>query len=92
MSEFKRIALQRFVNRPEKSEPPIFVGRGTIINKVFTIAQEVGDDRVGIPGNTTVIQGAPGAGKSSVLHHLTHTNDKDDEPKTLVLSSVELEN
>ena len=27
-------------------------------------------NRAGIPGNTTVIQGAPGAGKSSILSHI----------------------
>ena len=54
----------------EKSYPPVFVGRETIINKILAIAETTRIEATGIPGNTTVIQGAPGSGKSSVLSEL----------------------
>ncbi len=70
MSEFKRAELQRFVWMREKSYPPVFVGRQVLLDEILTIARMTGAEGVGIPGNTTVIQGAPGSGKSSVLSEL----------------------
>ncbi|MCY4153411.1 MAG: hypothetical protein OXE94_14415 [Aestuariivita sp.] len=67
MSGFRREPLHDFVHMREKSLPPVFVGRRDIINECLTIAQKTGQHKNGIPGNTTVIQGAPGAGKTSVL-------------------------
>ena len=71
----------------------MFVGRQSILNDVLTIAVQTSQERAGIPGNTTVIQGAPGAGKSSVLSELTrfNTDPSEEGPKTLHISSVELE-
>ncbi|MCY4289864.1 MAG: 50S ribosome-binding GTPase [Aestuariivita sp.] len=93
MANFKRSELQRFVNKREKSPPPVFVGRKSVLNDVLTISAETKQERVGIPGNTTVITGAPGAGKSSVLSELTrfNTDPSEEGPKTLHISSVELE-
>ncbi len=67
MSKFRRVPLDDFVHMREKSLPPVFVGRRDIISQCLTIAQKTGQVKGGIPGNTTVIQGAPGAGKTSVL-------------------------
>ncbi|MCY4304505.1 MAG: hypothetical protein OXC62_06975 [Aestuariivita sp.] len=72
MSEFKRTALHDFVHMRGKSPPPIFVGRNDVITDILTIAKKTKTNRVGIPGNTTVIQGAPGAGKSAVLNVIEH--------------------
>ncbi|MCY4288113.1 MAG: 50S ribosome-binding GTPase [Aestuariivita sp.] len=93
MANFKRSELQRFVRLREKSPPPVFVGRQSILNDVLTIAVQTSQERAGIPGNTTVIQGAPGAGKSSVLSELTrfNTDPSEEGSKTLHISSVELE-
>jgi len=93
MAEFQREQLRHFVNMREKSHPPVFVGRRALLNDILTIAQTTGVEGVGIPGNTTVIQGAPGAGKSSVLGHLTRLNINRSEkgPKALSISSVELD-
>ena len=70
MAYFKRSELQRFVNMREKSPPPVFVGRKSVLSDVLTIAAQTRQERFGIPGCTTVIQGAPGAGKSSVLSEI----------------------
>ncbi len=91
MSGLRREHLQHFVNMQEKSYPPVFVGRETIINKILAIAETTRIEATGIPGNTTVIQGAPGSGKSSVLGHLARHNTDDRAPKTLHISSVELD-
>ncbi len=91
MVKFKRAALQRFVNLREKSAPPVFVGRNSLVKEILTVARTTGEERVGIPGNTMVVQGAPGAGKSSLLSYLTLQNTKDNAPKTLHISSIELE-
>ncbi|MCY4305137.1 MAG: hypothetical protein OXC62_10245 [Aestuariivita sp.] len=68
MTSFHRDELQHFVNRCEKSPTPVFVGRQSVLTDVLTIATETRQERVGIPGNTTVITVAPGAGKRSVLN------------------------
>ncbi|MCY3984259.1 MAG: hypothetical protein OXD29_03180 [Roseovarius sp.] len=67
MTSFQRDALQNFVDDGEKDHPPVFTGRQDILKHVLTKAARTSDRKSGIPGNTTVITGAPGAGKSSVL-------------------------
>lgn len=93
MADFQRARLQHFVDRGSKSYPPVFVGRKALLNEILTISRTTGVEGAGIPGNTTVIQGAPGAGKSSVLSYLTRFNTHRPEtgPKVLHISSVELE-
>ena len=93
MASFQRTALQRFVHLREKSPPPVFVGRQAVVNDILTIAAQTKEEKRGIPGNTTVITGAPGAGKSSVLGELTrfNTDSSEEGPKTLHISSVEME-
>ena len=91
MSRFKYNALQNFINDGEKDHPPVFVGRDDIFKNILTKARRTGERKTSIPGNTTVIQGAPGAGKSSILGYLTRLNVADNEPKALSISSVELE-
>ncbi|MCY4303710.1 MAG: ATP-binding protein [Aestuariivita sp.] len=93
MANFKRSELQHFVDDGEKDYPPVFVGRQDILKHVLTKAARTSARKSGIPGNTTVITGAPGAGKSSVLSELTRFNTdlSKEGPKTLHISSVELE-
>ena len=93
MANVKRSELQHFVNRREKAPPPVFAGRKSILADILTIAAETRPERGGIPGNTTLITGAPGAGKSSVLSELTrfNTDPSEEGPKAMHISSVELE-
>ncbi len=93
MVEFQPARLQHFVDRGSKSYPPVFVGREVLLNEILTISKATAVEGSGISGNTTVIQGAPGAGKSSVLSYLTRYNTDRSEkgPKVLHISSVELE-
>ncbi|MCY4302592.1 MAG: ATP-binding protein [Aestuariivita sp.] len=70
MDGFQKEKLQNFVDDGEKDHPPVFAGRDDILQHVLTKIQRTGARKAGIPGNTTVIQGAPGAGKSSLLSEL----------------------
>ncbi len=70
MDSLQREALQNFVDDGEKDHPPVFAGRQDVLQDVLVKARRTGERQGGIPGNTTVIQGAPGAGKSSVLSEL----------------------
>ncbi len=90
MTNFKRSELRHFVNMREKSPPPVFVGRKAVIDDVLTIAATTAQERRGIPGNTTVIQGAPGAGKSSVLHQIESQSSRETEIRVVRASETDV--
>ncbi|MYB35580.1 MAG: ATP-binding protein [Gammaproteobacteria bacterium] len=90
MTAFLREALQDFVIEGEKSPPPVFIGRQDILGDIFSQAELSGRKGIASPGNTRIIQGAPGAGKSSILSELTAQNLHADFPKTLQVSSIEV--
>jgi len=98
MARFEREKLQAFVMTGEKSPPPVFVGREDIIGDIEErgrLAWRSGALAAhGEAGATRVIQGAPGAGKSSILAELESRSLKaDDEraPRVLFLTSEMLE-
>ncbi len=65
---FRKEALEQFTRRGEKTLPPVFVGRGDILQDILDIAHEswvIANHQ--LPGATRILQGAPGAGKSSIL-------------------------
>ena len=69
----RRAALRRYVRREARDAPPVFVGRQPVVNDIETTAGtawEVWREGEAFPGLTRVVQGAPGAGKSSLLAHL----------------------
>ncbi len=97
---FKKDALVTFVRRGEKSAPPVFIGRQAILDDIIQRA-DVGwqNYQSGEPGNTLVLQGAPGAGKSSIIAELHKNINKGDdekapwfkdEPRILRLSNSEV--
>ena len=72
----RRAALQRYVRREARDAPPVFVGRENAVRAIETAAEtalEVWRAKDRFPGLTRVVQGAPGAGKSSLLAHLEKT-------------------
>jgi len=98
MARFERERLQAFVMTGEKSPPPVFVGRDDIIGDIEErgrLAWKSGARAVhGEAGATRIIQGAPGAGKSSILAELESRSLKDVEeraPRVLFLTSEMLE-
>ena len=97
---FKKEALVTFAQRGEKSAPPVFMGRQAIMDDIIRRA-DVGwqNHQSGEPGNTLVIQGAPGAGKSSIVAELkTRLNQTDHgtgewpigEPRVLELDPMDI--
>lgn len=71
---FDAEGIQDFIKRGEKSQPPVFVGRKNVLDDIETVGGLMSNNRTsgmhGVPGMTRIIQGAPGAGKSSVLAEL----------------------
>ncbi len=98
---FRRDRLQEFLERTEGEPPPVFVGREDVPSDIRLAARQVwkgaGAWRMahGAAKTTRVIQGAPGAGKSSILAELKSRSldDGDDAsfPRVLVLNSDMLE-
>ena len=80
---FQKEALVTFAQRGEKSAPPVFIGRQEILDDIIQRA-DVGwqNHQSGEPGNTLVIQGAPGAGKSSIIAELQKNINKGEDEKT----------
>ncbi len=91
MAEFKRKHLQNFVDDGAKDHPPVFIGHEEILAPVLTKARRAGERQLGPPGNAIVIQGALGAGKSSVLSQLEIRAPMDVQARVVKVSSVYLE-
>ncbi len=91
MTAFQRDALQDFVLRGDKSPPPVFVGRDEILKTILSLTELTGRDGRAPPGNTRIIQGAPGAGKSSILRELVTRTNQMDTSRTVVISNIELQ-
>ncbi len=99
---FDREGLQAFVDGGDKSPPPVFVGRAELLKDIEGKAslawRGAGAAAHGIPGVTRIIQGAPGAGKSSLLDRLETRSLEaramtkgGEEPRVLFLTSEMLE-
>ena len=97
---FKKDALESFLRDPEKEPPPVFVGRQDILAQVKELSVNGWmKEQRGMAGNTLVIQGAPGAGKSSIVAELkTRLNQTDHgtgewptgEPRVLELDPMDI--
>ncbi len=72
--------LRVFVNETEKEPPPVFVGREDLLTDIEVKATTGWEKHGrGLAGNTIVVQGAPGAGKSSLLVELEKRNNGEGE-------------
>jgi len=96
MTGFDREGLEDFIHSGEKSPPPVFVGRRDVLDDIFRTARLCWKkDGHHLPGNTRIIHGAPGAGKSAILNELEARSLAADAelggPRVLALSNVELE-
>ncbi len=74
MTEFRREALQDFVNTTDGAKPPVYIGRDDILTQVENYASSTwkgsGAPVHGVGKATTAVQGAPGAGKSALIDEL----------------------
>ncbi len=71
--------------------PPVFVGREDILSDIVSAADLGRETGQSEPGLTRVIQGAPGAGKSSILEELKRRSEENqDLPQVLLLNSARI--
>ena len=90
MANFKRSELQHFVDDGEKDHPPVFAGRQDILKSVLTKATRTSARKCGIPGNTKIITGAPGAGKSSVLSEINQRSSDENNVRVVQASESDV--
>ncbi len=82
-----RARIREYLRQGEGTPPPVFVGHGTILTDVLTTAKH----SAGEAKKTRIIQGAPDAGKSSLLHEMQKLwLGTDKKPRVAVLSSTDL--
>ncbi len=78
-SEQKR-KLESFLDLTEGAPPPVFVGRAEVLDDIAKAARQVwkgsGANKHGAGKSTRIIQGAPGAGKSSIVHQIRHNPER----------------
>ncbi len=82
-----RARIIEYLRQGEGAPPPVFVGRETILGDILTTSKE----SAGQPKMTRIVQGAPGAGKSSLLHRMQQkwTGEKG-TPKVVALSATDV--
>ena len=82
-----RDRITEYLDQDEGDPPPVFVGHDTILDDILDTATR----KAGRPKVTRIVQGAPGAGKSSLLHEMQKLwLGTDEKPRVVVLSSTHL--
>lgn len=66
MPDIERI--KQFATKNDRTPPEVFVGRETELGFVSDVIQRTQQGAVW--GNSVLVNGAPGAGKTSLLHHI----------------------
>lgn len=92
MPAFRRQELKNFVKDGSKSFPPVFVGRKDIIDDILITSRRAFERGNAPAGNTIIIQGAPGAGKTSVLTALQHQSEHENtQPRPVIVTPADIE-
>ncbi|MCY3995467.1 MAG: hypothetical protein OXF07_04955 [Rhodobacter sp.] len=97
MNGKQRARLEDFVGRGDKSLPPAFIGREEILSDIALAAHNVwtgsgtSPGTRGDAGTTRIIQGAPGAGKSSILGEALKRSLRGAPARVVVVESSLLE-
>ncbi len=82
-----RARIIEYLRQGEGAPPPVFVGRETILNDILATAK----DSAGQPKMTRIVQGAPGAGKSSLVHEMQKQwTGLNETPRVVVLSATDI--
>ena len=80
MNEDQRRDLESFLMQTEGTPPPVFVGRAGVLDNIALAARQVwegsGAGTHGMEKATRIVQGAPGAGKSSILSEMARNPDR----------------
>ena len=91
MTSFKRKELRNFIDDSSGDYPPVFVGRENIIDELLNLSNRAFERGNAPPKNTRMIQGAPGAGKTSILLELERRGQQGDHaPRAVVVTDVEI--
>jgi len=92
-----RAKLAEFVSRDEGDAPPVFVGRVAVIEDILATADRSWTGHDGVQGrakDTRILQGAPGAGKSTILAELARQAQRRDrngvKAQVLILNSADI--
>ncbi len=84
---FHRERVIEYLRQGEGAPPPVFVGHGDILKDILTTAKHSASEAK----MTRIVQGAPGAGKTSLLNRMQKLwLGTDGEPRVVVLSSTDL--
>ena len=79
--------IKEYLRQGEGAPPAVFVGRDDILEDILTTAR----DSAGQPKMTRIVQGAPGAGKSPLLHGMRKRwTGEDGTPRVVVLPSTDI--
>ncbi len=74
MHEDQKRELESFLGLTEGDPPPVFVGRAEVLDDIALAAEQVwegtGSGQQGAEKTTRIVQGAPGAGKSSIVNEM----------------------
>ncbi len=80
-----RARIREFLDQDEGDPPPVFVGHDAILDDILDTATR----KAGRPKVTRAVQGAPGAGKSSLLHEMQQRwTGQDGTPRVVTVSSA----
>ena len=100
MNEVQERELKSFLRQTEGTPPPVFVGRDGVLDDIALAAWQVwegtGGGMHGMEKATRIVQGAPGAGKSSILNEIARNPGRlcmedGTVPMVLVLKSGDIQ-
>jgi len=91
MNDRQRAELEAFIGQTEGEPPPVFVGREEVLDDMRIAASQVwkgeGAEVHGASKATRVVQGAPGAGKSSALAEMLRRSLRNETARVVVVGS-----
>ena len=100
MNDDLKRELEYFLKRTEGEPPLVFVGRAEVLDDIALAADQVwegaGTKKYGGAKTTRIIQGAPGAGKSSIVNEIRknperlHTQSVGKPPLVVALESGDI--
>ena len=100
MNQDQKRKLESFLDQTEGEPPLVFVGRAEVLDDIAKAARQVwkgsGANKHGAGKATRIIQGAPGAGKSSIVHQISrnperlHTESVGKAPLVVALESANI--
>jgi len=80
MNDDQKRELESFLVQTEGAPPPVFIGREEVLMDIALASEQVwkgmGSGQHGMEKATRIVQGAPGAGKSSILNEIACNSER----------------